>query len=119
MSGTSWKVSEAAPTPEKKENVKTRYTYEEMRDPLPPEVAAAFAEGTAAENNTLFKDFFSGGHGGSHPYLVHEFISSVAERRRPAISAWDAAMYMAMGAAAHESACKDGEIVKVFDFGRK
>ena len=30
-----------------------------------------------------------------------------------AISAWDAAAYMAMGAAAHKSALKDGELVKV------
>jgi hypothetical protein len=65
------------------------------------------------------KDFLATGHGDSHPYLVHEFISSVAERRRPRISAWDAAMYMAMGVAAHESAVKEGESVKVIDFGKK
>lgn len=59
-----------------------------------------------------------GYHGGSHPYLVNEFVSSVFERRRPAIDAWRTATYMAMGVAAHKSAQRDGEIVNVFDFGR-
>ena len=39
--------------------------------------------------------------------------------RRPCISAWDAAMYMAMGVAAHQSAQRDGEIVKVIELGKK
>ena len=93
-------------------------TDEEMRDPLPPEVTAAFSDAMSRKEGKV-KDFLATGHGGSHPYLVHEFISSVAERRRPRISAWDAAMYMAMGVAAHESAVKEGESVKVIDFGKK
>ena len=107
-----------APTPEQKPNKETIYTLEEMRDPLPPEVFEAFSEAMADEGSGK-GDFFAGGHGGSHPYLVHEFVSAVAERRRPRISAWDAAMYMSMGVAAHKSACRDGEIVKVFDFGTR
>ena len=89
-----------------------------MRDPLPPEVSAAFSEALSRKDGEV-KDFLASGHGGSHPYLVHEFVSAVAERRRPQVSAWDAAMYMAMGVAAHQSAQKDGEIVKVVDFGKK
>ena len=109
-----------APTPEPKPNEITKYTCEEMRDPLPEEVFAEFQKVQKEEENASgVKDFLTSGHGGSHPYLVHEFVSAVAERRRPAISAWDAAMYMAMGAAAHKSAQKDGEIVKVVDFGKK
>lgn len=107
-----------APTPERKENKETMVTAEEMRDPLPPEVTAAFSDAMSRKEGKV-KDFLATGHGGSHPYLVHEFISSVAERRRPRISAWDAAMYMAMGVAAHESAVKEGESVKVIDFGKK
>ncbi|MCI7644604.1 MAG: hypothetical protein MST10_09725, partial [Lentisphaeria bacterium] len=99
------------------ENKVTQLDLNSMRDPLPQEVADAF-------NMMLNKDakpgddFIPSGHGGSHPYLVHEFVSSVAENRIPAISAWDAAAYMAMGAAAHKSALKDGELVKVHHFGR-
>ena len=104
------------PTPEKKPNNVTKYTDAEMRDPLPDEVASAFriAAGIKEGDN----DFTIGGHGGSHPYLVHEFVCAVSERRRPKVSAWDAAMYMAMGVAAHKSARKEGEIVKVVDFGK-
>ena len=106
-----------APTPEPKENKYTKLTDEEMRDPLPEEVVAAFTEAVKEEKG--HGDFMFGGHGGSHPYLVHEFVSAVAERRRPAISAWDAAMYMAMGVAAHQSAARDGELIKVVDFGKR
>ena len=106
-----------APTPEIKLNKAVHVTDEEMRDPLPREVLEAFHQmlhpGEAPKT-----DFVPSGHGGSHPYLVHEFISAVCEHRVPRISAWDAAMYMAMGVAAHQSAQKDGEIVKVVDFGK-
>ena len=84
------------------------------RDTLPPEVAAAFRAALNIKDGD--NDFVPSGHGGSHPYLVHEFVSAVAERRRPKISIWDAATYMAMGIAAHQSARKDGEIVKVQQF---
>ncbi len=105
-----------APTPEPKENVSQKLSDKEMRDPLPAEVADAF-------NMALNKDakpgddFVPGGHGGSHPYLVHEFVSAVAENRQPLISIRKAATYMAMGVAAHKSAQKDGELIKVEDFG--
>lgn len=95
----------------------TRPTEAEMRDPLPPEVAEAFK---AVQNPDAKPgdDFVPQGHGGSHPYLVHEFVSAICDGRRPAIDAWKAASYMAMGVAAHKSAMRDGEIVKVEDFGR-
>ena len=106
------------PTPEIKPNVQTKVTDAEMRDPLPPDVAFAFNRMLNGDQVKEGDDFVPAGHGGSHPYLVHEFVSSVAENRRPAISAWDAAMYMAMGAAADLSARKDGEWVDVVDFGK-
>lgn len=107
-----------APTPEKKENVKTQLTDADMFDPLPKEVAFAFNKMLNGDDVKENDDFVPSGHGGSHPYLVHEFVSAIAENRRPAISAWDAAMYMAMGAAADKSARKDGELVEVIDFGK-
>jgi predicted dehydrogenase len=85
-------------------------TIDEMRDPLPPEVQAAFLRdcGTA---------WISGGHGGSHAYLVHEFVDAVAHGRRPVINAWEAVRYMAAGCAAERSARRDGELVDVPDWG--
>jgi predicted dehydrogenase len=82
----------------------------EMRDPLPAEVVAAWSKGDRG------RDFY-GGHGGSHAYLVHEFVDAVANRRIPAINAWEAVRYMAAGAVAHKSALRDGEILEVPDWG--
>ena len=87
----------------------TTMSVEEMRDPLPPEVAEAF-RGDSGE--TVY-----GGHGGSHAYLVHEFVDAVAHDRVPAINAWEAARYMAAGCAAHQSALRDGEWLDVPDWG--
>jgi len=47
-------------------------------------------------------------HGGSHPFLVHEFISSVVEGRTPRIDARTAAAWTAPGIVAHQSALAGG-----------
>lgn len=87
-----------------------KLSVEEMRDPLPAEVAAAWR---ATDGETIAY----GGHGGSHAYLVHEFVDAVAHNRRPAISVYEAVRYMAMGVAAHQSALRDGVTVDVPDWG--
>ena len=58
-----------------------------------------------------------GGHHGSHPHLVHEFIRSIIENRRPAIDAITAANWTAAGICAHESAMAGGTevIIPLFD----
>lgn len=45
-------------------------------------------------------------HGGSHPYLVHEFISSIVEDRAPLVDAATAAEWTAPGICAHDSALR-------------
>ena len=85
-------------------------SVEEMRDPLPEDVVAAWAAGTGAGD-------VYGGHGGSHAYLVHGFVDAVGHARVPAINAWEAVRYMAAGAIAHKSALRDGEILRVPDWG--
>lgn len=84
-------------------------TPEAMRDALPDDVVQAFSR--AHPKNPY------GGHGGSHAYLVHEFVSALAESRRPAIHAWEAVRYFAPGVVAHKSALRDGELLKVPDWG--
>ena len=81
-----------------------------MRDPLPLEVVDAFR---AIKQDS---DFY-GGHGGSHAYLVHEFVDAIAHDRMPAIHAWQAVRYMAAGVMAHKSAQRDGELLSVPDWG--
>lgn len=92
----------------------------DLFDPLPPEVQAGFKQAMHQEMDPaqlLSVDFTPKGHGGSHPYLVHEFVDAVAHDRMPAINIWQAVRYMAMGVAAHQSALRDGETVFVPDWG--
>ncbi|MFQ6048558.1 MAG: Gfo/Idh/MocA family protein, partial [Phycisphaerae bacterium] len=81
----------------------TAVPIDQMRDPLPPDVLAAFS-GDQSTDAEIY-----GGHGGSHAYLVHEFVQAVATGRQPAVNAWEAARYFAPGVMAHKSALKDGE----------
>ncbi|MCA9780069.1 MAG: gfo/Idh/MocA family oxidoreductase, partial [Candidatus Eremiobacteraeota bacterium] len=57
-----------------------------------------------------------GGHGGSHPHLVHEFVKSVVEGREPSISALRAGRWAAAGIAAHQSAMSGGKMMAVPSF---
>ncbi len=102
------------------EHGRKQMTPEEMRDTLPREVQKGFI---LAENHFLSAnevenmDFTPKGHYGSHSYLVHEFIDSVEKGRIPEINVWEAARYVAMGAMAHKSALKDGELLDMPDWG--
>lgn len=58
-----------------------------------------------------------GGHGGSHAYLVHEFVTACVEQRQPRINVWEAVRYTAPGIVAHQSALRDGELLPVPDWG--
>lgn len=57
-----------------------------------------------------------GGHHGSHPHLVHEFVRSIVEERPPWIDAVTAANWTAAGICAHESAMHGGIAVAVPEF---
>jgi predicted dehydrogenase len=56
------------------------------------------------------------GHGGSHPHLVHEFVSSLVDDREPFPNAKQSANWTCVGLCAHESALKGGAIVKLPEF---
>ena len=59
---------------------------------------------------------YGGGHDGSHPHLVHEFVRSIVEERPSTIDAVTAADWTAAGICAHASAMRDGELVVVPSF---
>ena len=64
------------------------------RPPLPPGVQA-------------------GGHGGSHGQLMNEFVTAILEDRKPLVDvAWALNMTVS-GVVAHQSALKDGELMKI------
>jgi predicted dehydrogenase len=54
-----------------------------------------------------------GGHGGSHPHLVHEFVSSLVDNRDPWPNAVTSANWTCVGLCAHESAMAGGQVVKL------
>ena len=71
-----------------------RKPAEVQRLPLPPGVEA-------------------GGHGGSHGHLMNEFVTAILQDRQPLVNiAWALNMTVA-GIVAHQSALKDGELLKI------
>ena len=65
-----------------------------LRPPLPPNVEP-------------------GGHGGSHGYLMDEFVTALLEDRTPLVNVAMALNMTVAGVVAHESALKDGETLKI------
>lgn len=57
-----------------------------------------------------------GGHGGSHPHLVNEFVSALVENRDPWPNATLSANWTCVGICAHQSTEKGGEIVRLPEF---
>jgi predicted dehydrogenase len=83
---------------------------------LPPELAeftGAVPLDARGEHPSVMH---GGGHGGSHPHLVHEFVSSIVEHRPPAIDEIKAADWTAPGICAHESALRQGAEVVIPSF---
>lgn len=58
------------------------------------------------------------GHGNSHTFLSHEFVSAIVEDRHPAVNIWEAIAYTLPGIVAHESALRGGETLKIRDYGK-
>jgi predicted dehydrogenase len=75
---------------------------------LPPSIGRYTRSFVYGENEQHLSFEQGGGHHGSHPHLVHEFIRSIIEDRKPAIDAVTAANMTAAGICAHESAMAGG-----------
>lgn len=79
-----------------------RFTVGENYDPLNPQDSLKKGAG--------------GGHHGSHPHLVHEFVRSIVEGRKPWIDEMLGANITAAGICAHESAMKNGIPIDIPNF---
>lgn len=84
------------------------------RADLLPEAIRPYTQKFVYEEHLSFIQ--GGGHGGSHPHLVHEFVRAVVEGRRSAIDAVTAADWTMAGIAAHESAMNGGTEVLIPSF---
>ena len=80
-----------------------------------PESIRAFTTGGVydADDHQHLSFTQGGGHGGSHPHLVHEFINALVEGRQPYPSARQSANWTCTGLLAHDSAMNGGRIMKL------
>ncbi|MER7729141.1 Gfo/Idh/MocA family oxidoreductase [Streptomyces sp. NPDC096323] len=83
---------------------------------LPPEIAPFTTRGVYDDENEHLSFAQGGGHGGSHPHLVHEFVRSIVEDRSPAIDEITAANWTSVGICAHTSAMHGGARVPIPDY---
>lgn len=83
---------------------------------LPQSIQRFTTKGVYDADNAHLSFVQGGGHGGSHPHLVHEFISSIVERRPPFPDVYQSTNWTCAGICAHESAMRGGDIVRLPEF---
>jgi len=93
-----------------------RIKIPDCADRLPIEIARFTRAGVYDESDPHLSFLQGGGHGGSHPHLVHEFVSSILEGRKPWIDEVTAADWTAPGICAHESAMQNGDEIEIPSF---
>jgi hypothetical protein len=84
---------------------------------LPQGIQHFTKQGVYDEEGNQHLSFSQGsGHGGSHPHLVHAFISALMGESEPYPNAKQSANITCVGILAHESALKGGEILRLPSF---
>jgi len=76
-----------------------------LPEPIRPFTTGGVYDG---ESNQHLSFIQGAGHGGSHPHLVHEFLTALAEKRQPFPNAKQSANITCVGILAHESALQGG-----------
>ena len=90
-----------------------RIQIPDYADRLPAEIGR-FTRQTVYDESKPHRAFLQGGgHGGSHPHLVHEFDPSIIEDRDPVPSDIDGAYWTGVGICAHQSAMEGGVVKRV------
>ena len=93
-----------------------RIDVRDRQDLLPREIARFTQRGVYDETQAHLSFLQGGGHGGSHPHLVHEFVSSIIKERKPWPDALTTAAWTAAGICAHESAMNGGARIEIPQF---
>jgi predicted dehydrogenase len=83
---------------------------------LLPEPIRRFTQPSAIQDADHLSFLQGGGHGGSHPHLVHAFLSAVKGERPALPDAATSANWTMVGLCAHESASKGGEKIVIPTF---
>ncbi len=85
----------------------------DRQDLLPKSIARFTARGKYDDTNPQKSFETGGGHHGSHPHMVHEFVRSIVEQRKPWIDEVRAAEWTAAGICAHQSAMQGGQAIEI------
>jgi len=93
-----------------------RVDVPDFADRLPEEIRKFTRSIEDAEHLSFLQ---GGGHGGSHPHLVNEFVSALVDNRDPWPNAVTSANWTCVGILAHESAVAGGEIRHLPGFTRQ
>jgi predicted dehydrogenase len=80
---------------------------------LLPEPIRRFTQPAEIHDSEHLSFIQGGGHGGSHPHMVHEMVTALVKSRDPWPNARTAANWTCVGICAHQSAEKGGKIVKL------
>jgi len=76
---------------------------------LPKEIASFTTQGVYDSDDNQHLSFIQGaGHGGSHPHMVHEFLSALSKDRDAYPNAQQSANITCVGILAHDSAMQGG-----------
>ncbi len=90
-----------------------RVDVPDFADRLPKEIGRFTKATVYDESNPHLSFIQGGGHGGSHPHLVHEFVRSILEDRPPVPDDITGAYWTAVGICAHRSAMEGGTVQQV------
>jgi len=93
-----------------------RVTIPDYAHLLPKEIQRFTTKGVYDDEHTHLSFTQGGGHGGSHPHLVHEFVSSVMKARPSFPDVYQSVNWTCAGICAHESAMSGGQLVSLPDF---
>ncbi|MBP3469139.1 MAG: Gfo/Idh/MocA family oxidoreductase [Lachnospiraceae bacterium] len=83
---------------------------------LPEEIAGFTTETIYNDENMHLSFKQGGGHGGSHPHMVHEFVQSIIENRKPIVDDILGAYWTGLGICAHQSALAGGKVIEIPKF---
>ena len=87
---------------------------------LPEEIQPFTGRGVYDSDEKQHLSFTQGGgHGGSHPHLVHEFVSALLDKREPYPNSAESANITCVGILAHESALEGGALKTMPEFTLK
>lgn len=93
-----------------------RVTVPDFAHLLPQPIRCFTTKGVYDQEHAHLSFVQGGGHGGSHPHLVHEFVSSIVEQRPSFPDVFQSVNWTCAGICAHQSAMRLGEMVKLPNF---